>query len=120
MPGFVELLTRSLVSEGGLHGFDIDGPVVGSDDDARWDICKDGDLVGKLESNGEVYDLEISKNWHFYLFEYDKSGEVIKEIFLLLEAYLLGSYAIRRALFTGRKMVIASGSSEWEGRWQDA
>ena len=114
MKDWAESIGQALGSEASAHGFSVHS-LAATEDGYRWGIGATGREVGTVESNGEVYDLEVPGGWHFYFFEYDESREVIEDLFLVLAANSSGNYQVKRGVLGGQSVVVAVGDTQWGG-----
>lgn len=112
--GLAEGIGQALASAASTHGFSVHS-LAATQDGYSWRISATGREVGTVESNGEVYDLEVPEGWHFYFFEYDESREVIEDLFLVLVAYSSGNYQVKRGVLGGPSVVVAVGDTQWGG-----
>ena len=89
-------------------------PIV-SEDSITWEVDTEG-ISGTLSTNGEVYDLVLSKKWYLHAFEYDGSLEIISQLLDVFIEYTRGNYAQESTLFGQQVVRIETSGEEWTGR----
>lgn len=96
------------------RGLSVQHPIV-SEDSITWEVDTEG-ISGTLSTNGEVYDLVLSKKWYLHAFEYDGSLEIISQLLDVFIEYTRGNYAQESTLFGQQVVRIETSGEEWTGR----
>lgn len=103
-----------LLAEADLRGLAVHHPIV-SEDLIAWEVGTEG-ISGTLSTNGEVYELVLSKKWHIHAFEYDGSLEIISQLLDVLVEYARGNFLQESTLFGQQVVRIETSGEEWTGR----
>ncbi len=116
MSDWVQLLAKAIAREARSRDFQVKCTGC-SEGQIAWALYRRDLMMGELSSNGEVYDLKVGGDWHFYFFEYDSSYEVVGDVLDVLSEYSAGRYRVRRTLFGGERIsVVTADGTEWEAR----
>ena len=85
------------------------------EDSLSWAIIRENETLAILITNGEVFDLWIPSERHFYAFEYDGSLEVVPQLLDVLVSYSRNDFTVKVDAFGRRSILIAAQGESWRG-----